>query len=341
MKKIFVICVALIAFVLFGGIANASAVVIDFSGNAQVSMAGNNARPLKIGLELKDGELIVTGSNSSASILLNSGVMKKISSNAKYIVGSDAKVEHSINLGRGIALAMREVRETGSGSRIHGMVREAKGPGEKRFMFRPKWMGIMAIYPNGTAIKLDGPITFSWSRMPPINWNLPVLVIDDNDGKRISTLSLNANSTAKTVDKSKFKKGRKYSWYLAQGGEKIRGKTVRFSFNVISDSKKKHLSKSLAMLNGLGLAKDGENFLAAQTYYAYGMYYEMTKILKPIWLKSKTPFIRQLLIIGYTKMGRGDELAKLSKHERRRGMRRNRRRLFNRKKGHDARGNGI
>jgi len=300
---IFAIALTLISQAVF-----ASAVLVDAKGDVKVAAPGGSQVAAASGMELVDKSTITVSAGGSASVLLENGTIDQITAGSTYTVGQATPGGKRTNMGGGIALAMRELKSSGEGPTIHGMVREAKGPSDKiKKLKAVKGFGISAIYPRGTSIRAGKNVTFKWESMPPMNWPAPVIVIDDSSKKHIAVVPVSAGSTQKAVPGSKFKNGQKYSWYLATNQPKLKGKTMRFTFSTMSAADQKKLKSEMAKVRGLKLGADGTNLLVAQLYYQNGLYGEMVDILLPMWNRSRFPFIRKLLHLGYTKMGQTEK----------------------------------
>lgn len=283
--------------------AKASGVLVDVKGTVTVKTPDGQAAPVKVGMELVDGSTVTAAAGGSASVLMDSGAMDEVSAGATYKVGQAPSGKRT-DLGGGVALAMRELTQQGEGPTIQGMVREAKGPSSKVQKFAPK-MGIGGIYPRETAIRLGGSVAFKWDASPPVNWPAPAIVIEDSNKNQLAVIPIDANSTEKSIGAAdaKLAKGAKYSWFLATKDPAVKGKTMRFNFSTLSAGAEGEIDSEISKMRGLGLGADGTELLVAQVYFKNGLMSDMVNALVPLWNKSKAPFVRKLLYLGYSRMG--------------------------------------
>lgn len=315
MKKQF----TLIIFALFTFITTnvfASAVIVDMTGSVKAKLPGKSEALATSGMELPDGTVVNVGGGAEASLLLDSGALDQLSSGSTYTVGKTSAGEKRTNLGSGIALAMRELSNEGEGPTVHGMVRETGTVVADRDKFKKSKKSnpnmVDAIFPRGTGVVVGSKITFKWENTPAVNWNAPVLIIDDASKKHIAVLPIAKDSTSlsTTVANAKIVRGAKYSWYLGTKSPGVKGMTKRFEFWTLTTSKEGSLKGDLAKIRGLNMSNNGKGLLIAQTYYANGLYDDMVRELAPVYSKNKAPFIKKLLRDGYAKMGQSKRAPK-------------------------------
>jgi hypothetical protein len=299
MKKIFL---AAAIFVFMPCVALASAVLVGAKGDVKVALPGKAAVAAKVGTDIVDGAVITTGN----------GAMDEIASGQSYKVG-EAKAAKRTDLGRGIALAMNELSSAGKGPTVQGMVREAKGPSSKVMrLAAAKGFGISAIYPRGTSVRLAGDVSFKWDAEPKVDWAKPCIVIEDANKARVAIVDIAAGSTEQKVASSTFKKGLKYSWYLAEKEPEVKGKTMRFEFATLSDAEASAVEADVAKIRGLGIGAEGTDIVLAQAYFKAGLVNEMVEVLLPAWQRTKAPYIKKLLWLGYSKMGQTEKAHEFS-----------------------------
>ena len=305
MKKILSF-LSLAAVVLFSVPIFASGVLIDVKGDVKITGSSGKKIDAKIGTELIDASKIVVAKNSAAAVLLQSGAVDKISSGQTYIVGKDVAKSRK-SFGEGMTVAMRELSSKGKGPTIHGMVKDVKGPDKSKKFIIDNQNEIVALFPRQTSIRFNPKIEFSWNSKPAVNWQSPVIVIDDAQNQHIAVIDVPANSTAMSVDAvaAKLNKGESYSWYLATKNPALKGKTSRFFFDIISAEKESKLESEIAEIRALGLGEQATNVLIAQVCFAAGLYNEVVDLLLPIWRSEKTNFTGKLLWLSYTKLAQG------------------------------------
>lgn len=289
----------------------ASAVLIDAKGKVSVILPGKEVERAKVGMELPDGS-IVNVTDGGASVLLESGTLDEIASKTTYTVGVKSDEGKRTDLGGGIALAMRELAATGEGPTVHGMVKEAKGPRDLRIDFgKGAASSQMGLFPTGTKVVLGESQSFRWSR--PVDYANAVLVLDDAKRNRLAIANLKRGDTSFTRSSAKLHltKGNSYSWYLGESaGDGIKGRTGRFVFQTLAASDESSLNSKKGRIDSLKMGGEGKDLLKAQLYFQYGLYDDMVKALRPIYEKSRAPFVKKLMRFGYTKMGNNVEAAK-------------------------------
>lgn len=307
MKKIFVMVGALVALTISSS-ALASAVLVDAQGKVKVTLPGKKSAPANVGTELPDGSVVDVRGGGQASVMLESGAIDEIPAGTKYKVGTKPKEARRSDLGRGMALAMRELAASGEEPTVHGMVRREKAPGGLRTLGLGQTT-LTAKYPSGTTIRLGPRITFQWDMQPPVNWPQPVLVIDDETKRHVAIRSIKEGDVMRVVSsaKARLAKGKSYSWYLATRKGKLKGKTLRFQFKTLSARDEKRFDIKRARIRRLNMSNDGRQFLLAQLSFQYGLYNDVVEILGPLWEKQRAPFLRKLLYLCYSRMGRGRE----------------------------------
>jgi hypothetical protein len=311
MKK-FSIVGALLSMCLLPSLSHASAVLIDARGGVAVKLAGGEAAKAVPGLELPDGSTVAVEKGGKASVLLEGGAVDEIASGSRYTVGPKAEGEKRTELGGGIAVAMRELAASGSGPTVHGMVREARGPTNKLPDLSVLGKSsFVALFPEGTAVRLGDAIAFRWSGAPA-GLASPVVVIDDAQKKHLAVKPIvlakgEFSAAPKTLG---IAKGSTYSWYVGEGLKSPTGKTARFEFTTLSAAQEKALDGELAIIRQIDVGAEGRALLLGQAYYEYKMFDELVRVLEPAIQKTSNSFGRKLLSAAYSRMGRVEEAKK-------------------------------
>ncbi len=311
MNKIIITLIAL-ASLLIPIQVRASGVLLDAQGKVSVTIPGKSSAEATPGLELPDGSVIVVDKDGKASVLLESGAVDEIASGTKYTVGSTKAVKKRTDFGSGITLAMRELAASGEGPAVHGMVKKVEGKKDIRIDFGALGgQGLKGIYPVDTAVRLRSSITFRWSM--PTSFRNPLIVVDDADKKRLSTMALKPSNAYFTTSPAKLRlsKGKAYSWYLAaREGKGVKGKTARLKFTTLSAADEKSLDRDIAKARGLNMSEAGKDLLIAQSYFQRGLIDDMVKTLVPLYAKQPSSFVKRLLFLGYSRMGNMQEAEK-------------------------------
>lgn len=308
MKRMFLIGFIFALFI--PSLASASGVLVDAKGKVDVTLPGGAPQPGRIGLELPDGSSVSVRSDGAASVMLESGAIDDIPQGEAYKVGSEAKGAKRIELGSGLAVAMRELAAAGKDPTVHGMVKAAVGPRGKIGLAAGFVAGgINAVYPSGTSIRLGAIITFRWDPTPPVDWAKPAIVVDDANKQHIATRPVAAGSHELSIDSSNIgiKKGGAYSWYLATQEGSLKGKTSRFEFRTLSGADEKQLDGDISKIRALDMSKDGKNLLIGQIYISRGLNDDAARTLDPLWQKLQPPFVKKLLRLAYSRMGRAKD----------------------------------
>lgn len=82
--------------------------------------------------------------------------------------------------------------------------------------------------------------------------------------------------------------------------------------STLSPEKSSALAADLKQIDSLGLEKDGQSLMQAQVYYKYQQYQRMVNLLVPVY-RAQTPptdMVKNLLVLGFQKMGKSDEAKK-------------------------------
>ena len=293
-------------------VASAKAVLIDASGDVKVTHAGGRRVVATVGLELADGSIVTVGDGGKASLLAESGALEEVAAGSTYTVGKGGGAAKSTNLGRGIALAMKEITASGEGPTVHGMVKKVEGPRGKLGSIGGSGNMLVGTYPVGTAVILGPTITFKWSRPIGGAWQKPAIVVEDATKRRLAVKAVSKSKTSYegTQHELKVNKGHDYSWYFAstQGG--VKGASARFAFSTLSAKRESGLDSERKKIDRLRLGADGTALLMAQLYYKYNLMDDMVRTLAPIYAKTPSSFMKRLLYNGYARMGRMTEAAK-------------------------------
>lgn len=80
----------------------------------------------------------------------------------------------------------------------------------------------------------------------------------------------------------------------------------------LSSEKSASLATDLKQIDSLGLEKDGQALMQAQVYYKYQQYQKMVNLLIPVYRTQNPPtdMVKNLLALGFQKMGKPDEAKK-------------------------------
>ena len=305
MKRSALVLVSTLILISISALAHASGVLVDSSGTVTVKLPGKSEANAKTGAELPDGSIVKVGKGGSASIMLISGAVDEIASGSIYKVGEKIKAEKRTDLGGGIGKAMRELVASGQGPTVHGMVRDAKGPGRAAGLTLGLGGGLEHFYPRRTAIILGKRISFVWDKSVKMNWKNPVLVIVDSRDKQLAAFPVKPESTKYSITPARAHiiKGKKYGWYLGSGRKDSKRKSAKSPFSTLSASKEKRYEADKKRIASLKMSAEGKNILLAQLDFQYKLYAEMIKTLLPVWETNKSSFVKKLLFLGYHKMG--------------------------------------
>lgn len=275
MKKISMLLAVI--FSLFYATSHAMGVIVDARGRVDVRLPSGKSMQAKVGAELPDGSVVAVGASANAAVMLDCGAMDKIGSNQTYTVGLLPKKTERTNLAQGISTAMRELAVGGEKSD-----------------------------PIGTSIRLGSSIEFSWGIGTKINWQNPVIVVEDINKKQIYSGVIGANQNSVSIDAAKIKirKGERYSWYLASSDSDTKPKTRRFEFAVMSAAEERKVDSDVADINKLDISPDGKELMIAQLYYGYNLNDEALKILEGLAARTNSPFVKKLIRLGNAKIGR-------------------------------------
>ncbi|MFH1829538.1 MAG: hypothetical protein ABH871_02010 [Pseudomonadota bacterium] len=311
MKKLTLVLIALVS-LLIPLHVGASGILLDAEGKVAITIAGKSSVNAVSGLELPDGSVIDVGNGAKASVLLESGAVDEIASKTKYTVGATKASSKRTDFGNGITLAMRELAASGEGAAVHGMVKKAEGPKDMHINFGALGgTGFRGTYPVDTTVRLKNNIEFRWSR--PVDYSNPLIIIDDAQKRHLSESPIKAGASLILTSPGALRltKGNVYSWYLAtKEGESIRGKTTRYKFTTLSAADEKTLDIDIAKVNALSMSSAGKDLLVAQFYFQRGLIDDMVKTLLPLYQKQPSPFVKQLLFLGYSRMGNVEEMEK-------------------------------
>ncbi len=294
--------------------AFASAVLVDAKGAVTVKTPDGKTKSGVVGQELAVGTTVAVGANASAAVMDASGTISQIDAGGSFTVGAKSAKAKKTDLGEGIGMALREMAAKGDGPTVHAMVREAKGGGARgQSLMASGLLGVNAIAPTGTVIRLSSSVLFRWDAAPKINWANPVIVIDDANKKRLAIFPIEEGATQLSVNtqRAKLSKGGTYSWYFASRNGGIMGKSLRFEFATLSAADEKKLDADIAKVQALNLSAEGRDLLVAQLYFQFGLRYDMVELLKR--QPKTTPFTKKLLVMGYNLMGRPKEAAQYEK----------------------------
>jgi hypothetical protein len=290
-----------------------------------------------VGTELKPGTVIKAGEDGSAKIMLMNGELVEVAENTSYIVGAAHAQEEKKSMMKGLTVALNEAAkikipltiedviephadELQQQPRIHGMVkmgsmrptpkeqaaRKKRAP--KKRVSKPRLEGI---FPVETTIVMPKQITFRWSQK--LYFTKPVVTFKgpDNLYKRFDIDPKSPKRLTVSAKDLGLQKGIKYSWFLASRNDKAgKGRSRRYNFTVMSDQQEKSLKKDLSNIDKTASTEDGRAFLTAQLYFNHGMMHDMVQTLLPLWNKNKTPAIKDLLKLGYYRMGITSEAKK-------------------------------
>lgn len=309
MKRILTAIAAVLIFI--PATVLASAVLIDAQGEVEVTVAGRS-EPGKVGLELPDGSTVRV-KEGSAQVLLESGAMDEVGSGSSYTVGQKKPSDNRTEMGSGITLAMRELAASDEGPTVHGMVKKVGGPIDVQgaMMSGGGAAGLYGTYPRGTAIVLGDTATFSWSQ--PVSFKGPAVVISDSKRHRLATPAVDAGSTSfsKSSAGLGLKPGRSYTWYIGERqGKGVRARTGNFDFSTLSAAEAKALEGEVAKVRAMKMSEDGKELLISQIYFKAGLYHDTVESLKPLYERTKSPYAKKMLVLGYRKMGLNPEAAK-------------------------------
>ena len=120
MTKRLIICLAL-SF-LFSTLAHAEpGVVVSAKGDVKIDKSGQIIMAVT-GTKFEEGSTITTGTNSQATIMFSTGVIKKLTGDSQFTVG---KLNNSTETGiiRGLAMAYNDSQNRTAGPTAHGMVK--------------------------------------------------------------------------------------------------------------------------------------------------------------------------------------------------------------------------
>jgi hypothetical protein len=307
--KLRIFALSFLFVVMFSANVNASAVIIDASGDVKAALPGKSAAAVSVGMEFPNGTTIKVGAKGFASVLLDSGELDQIAGGSSYTVGgAGAQSGRRVPLSGGIAIAMRELSSKGDEPAVHGMVRETRQVSRDKFKKRasgPNPNLIGAKYPIETGVELGSEITFKWEKTPSLDWENPVIIIDDASKNRLAVIAVSKNTSELTVKTSRAKlaKGRKYSWYLGTSKPSVSGKTMRFEFWTISVADETKIQNEMSKINSLKLGPDGRALLKAQVYYGNGLYMKAVNELEPLYAKNRLPFAEKIINSSYSRMG--------------------------------------
>lgn len=307
---------SIMALLIIPSIGLASAVLVEAKGNVSIKLSDGSTPKAAIGLELPDQTKVTIGQNSSALVMLSTGAVDKIGASSAYVVGAKEKKEVKNSIINGFAVAMKEAVSDSENAIAHGMVKMGRlGPGAPMPESGTQTLGMKIYYPKETALFYKPNLEFKWVE-GGIDWDNPVLVIDDKDKKHIKVISLKKEMSKFSVSSSQLnlKKGEAYSWYLAQkNNEQIDGKTPRYNFSILSSAKQAELDRELAKINSLGLTEpSSKQFLKAQIYYNFKLYSDVVNLLLPIWEKEQTEGLRTFMFSAYQRMSINDEALKFA-----------------------------
>jgi predicted Zn-dependent protease len=83
----------------------------------------------------------------------------------------------------------------------------------------------------------------------------------------------------------------------------------------LTPERAKQMNADLKQVNDLGLDKDGSSLMNAQIFYKYGQNQKMVDTLLPLYKSQNPPseMVKNLLALGFDKLGKSDEAAKYRK----------------------------
>jgi len=90
------------------------------------------------------------------------------------------------------------------------------------------------------------------------------------------------------------------------------GEAAKVGDQQMSPSMSKQMRQDLSKINSLGLDRNGKALMKAQVYYKYGQNQKMVNTLLPVYRNQNPPtdMVKNLLALGYEKLGKPGEAAK-------------------------------
>ncbi len=295
--------------------AFASAVLLDVRGTVNVKLPGGKSPQAKAGMELPDGSILAVKSGGRAQVLLQSGTLEEVASGKSYTVGANAGGSKRTTLGSGIAVAVRELSQRGSGPTVHGMVKEAEGPrSQLQQMTFGASASVRGIFPVATSLRTNTVLSFRISAPLPAVWRSPVLVVEDARKQQLLVKAVEPGKREVALRSGELPlvPGGKYSWYLGvREGGRVQAKSARYDFSILSTAEEQSLSRELAEVQSLDMGAEGKAILSAAVFQRYQLYGEVVRELAPFAQGINTvDAAKRMLLTAYARMGDSEEAQK-------------------------------
>lgn len=265
-------------------------------------------------MELVNGSKLSTDAKSTAQLMLDSGAIIKVASNQAYVVGEKSAKAKQTGFVQGVQIAFNEVKTGGKNPTAAGMVKMGRpATGKDKTVVSSGLFGVQGLYPVHTSIRKPAKdFTFSWTKDSKINWEKPLLVVENSKKEQIFVQEIEPKQGSFEICPCTMglNPGEKYAWYFAQKSEgKVSPKSSRYKFEILSEKEEKALNADIKMVEKLPLETDyAKKLLLAQVYYKYGMVSEMTTTLEPLYTEEQKKtdeknLVRDLLYLGNARMG--------------------------------------
>lgn len=297
-------CVAMLLLAPVASADDPSAVIMTAAGDVIIKGVDGSVRDGVFGSHLIDGEVVRTGQESSAEMMLATGQWLQLGSGSEMRIGPFSPSHREFGQSAGSSGNYESVQHllTLKDHRGTSAVSELRSGGARE--------SIDGLFPRDTSIRLGAPL-FRWS---VADSTIPLrLRIYGDDALHWETLVEDRTAIEYPEEAPPLQPGQEYWWSLETDDPFVippRRSATAF-FSVVSSEVEEQVAAELTAIDDVDASPTGRALLRASLLHEHGLAEDAIRELRTALKESSAPGLRQILAQLLVETGRSDEAVEL------------------------------